>query len=91
MMRFLLLAVFAMLVCIGQLDAKPKKFHLCRNAEIQRDSRLRSEEAKACLDRFILENNDKNTWLGCGPGKKDISCCEGDPPGMGVAICEPLN
>jgi hypothetical protein len=91
MMRFLLLAVFAMLVCIGQLDAKPKTFHLCRNAEIQRDSRLRSEEAKACLDRFILENNDKNTWLGCGPGKKDISCCEGDPPGMGVAICEPLN
>ncbi len=90
-MRFLLLAVFAMLVCIGQLDAKPKTFHLCRNAEIQRDSRLRSEEAKACLDRFILENNDKNTWLGCGPGKKEISCCEGDPPGMGVAICEPLN
>ena len=90
-MRFLLLAVFAMLVCIGQLDAKPKTFHLCRNAEIQRDSRLRSEEAKACLDKFILENNDKNTWLGCGPGKKEISCCEGDPPGMGVAICEPLN
>jgi hypothetical protein len=89
-MRFLLLAVFAMLVCIGQLDAKPKKsLHLCKKSEIQRDSRLRSPEAQACLDRFISENNDKNTWLGCGPGS-DVSCCEGDPPGMGVATCDPL-
>ena len=79
-----------MLLCISQLDAKPKNFlHVCKKAEIQKDSRLRSAEAKACLDRFILENNNKNTWLGCGPGS-DISCCEGDPPGKGVATCDPL-
>jgi len=88
MMRFLLLAVFAMLVCISQLEAKPKKsLHVCKNSEIERDSRLRSAEAKACLDKFMLEN--KETWLGCGPGS-DVSCCEGDPPGKGVAICDPL-
>ena len=86
-MRFLLLAGFAMLLCISQLDAKPKNFlHVCKKAEIQKDSRLRSAEAKACLDRFILENNNKNTWLGCGPGS-DISCCTGD---RDMAICDPL-
>jgi len=84
-MKFLLLAVVAMLSCISQLDAKPKKsLHLCKNAEIQSDSRLKSAEAKACLDNGVL--NNKNTWLGCGPGS-DISCCTGD---RDMAICDPL-
>jgi hypothetical protein len=73
-----------MLLCISQLDAKPKSLHLCKNAEIQSDSRLRSTEAKACLDNGVL--NNKNTWLGCGPGS-DISCCTGD---RDMAICDPL-
>lgn len=83
MMRTLMLAVCATVLCISQLDAKP--LHLCTNHEIKKDSRLRTPTAKSCLDEGVIKNT--NAWLGCGPGS-DIGCCTGEP--NGVATCDPL-